>query len=57
MEKEKILFTALSVRELSSLMENSVRNAIVSGDLKRHDVDELLNTRQAGALINALWSG
>lgn len=52
MEKEKILFTALSVSELSSLMENSVRKAISSGDLKRHDVDELLNTRQAAALVN-----
>ena len=52
MEKEKILFTALSVSELSSLMENSVRNAISSGELKRHDVDELLNTRQAAALVN-----
>ena len=52
MEKEKILFTALSVSELSNLMENSVRNAISDSDLKIHDADELLNTRQAGALIN-----
>ena len=52
MEKEKILFTALSVSELSNLMENSVRNAISGSELKSHDADELLNTRQAGALIN-----
>lgn len=52
MEKEKILFTALSVSEFSNLMENSVRNAISGSELKSHDADELLNTRQAGALIN-----
>ena len=52
MEKEKILFTSLSVSELSSLMENSVRNAISCSHLKNHDADELLNTRQAGTLIN-----
>ena len=52
MEKEKILLTALSVSELSILMENSVRNAISGSRLKSQDADELLNTRQAGALIN-----
>jgi len=63
MEKEKILFTALSVTELSSLMENSFKNAISGDDSKRHDVDELLNTKQEGTLINYKastlygWSG
>jgi excisionase family DNA binding protein len=49
---EKILFTALSTDELAALMERSVRNAIGHNGVQIPDGDELLNTRQAGKLIN-----
>ncbi|SDE94959.1 DNA binding domain-containing protein, excisionase family [Mucilaginibacter pineti] len=50
--KEKILFTALSAEELATLMERSVRKAIGHNGVQLPDGDELLNTRQAGKLIN-----
>ena len=52
MEKEKILFTALSTEELSGLMEKSVRNVIGDCDIRTPETDQLLNARQAAKLIN-----
>ncbi|MBB6501217.1 helix-turn-helix domain-containing protein [Pedobacter cryoconitis] len=52
MDKEKILFTALSKEELSAIMETSVRNVIGECDIKASGTDQLLNARQAAKLIN-----
>jgi len=52
MEKEKILFTALSTEELSGLMEKSVRNVMGDYDIRTPETDQLLNARQAAKLIN-----
>lgn len=50
--KEKILFTALSADELAAVIERSVRSVIGTNGVQMPDGDELLNTRQAGKLIN-----
>jgi len=52
MDKQKILFTALSTEELSAIMETSVRNVISEYDIKTSSTGQLLNTRQAARLIN-----
>lgn len=52
MDKEKILFTALTIEELSAIMEISVRNVIGECDIKAFATDQLLNARQAAKLIN-----
>ncbi|WP_158799423.1 helix-turn-helix domain-containing protein [Pedobacter sp. L105] len=52
MEKEKILFTALTTEELSGLMEKSVRNVMGDYDIRMPETDQLLNARQAAKLIN-----
>lgn len=52
MEKEKILFTALTTEELSGLMEKSVRNVMGGYDIRTSETDQLLNARQAAKLIN-----
>jgi len=52
MEKDKILFTALSTEELSGLMEKSVRNVMGDYDIRTAETDQLLNARQAAKLIN-----
>lgn len=52
MDKQKILFTALSTEELSAIMEKSVRNVFEECDIKKPVADELLNARQAAKLIN-----
>lgn len=52
MEKEKILFTALSTEELYDLMEQSVRNVMGDYDIGTPETDQLLNARQAAKLIN-----
>jgi excisionase family DNA binding protein len=51
MDKDKILFTALSTDELSLLMETSVRRAIGTDGIGLPDGDALLNTKQAATLI------
>ncbi|TCC99755.1 DNA-binding protein [Pedobacter frigidisoli] len=52
MDKQKILFTALSTEELSEIMENSVKNAIGDYEISKPGEDQLLNARQAAKLIN-----
>lgn len=52
MDKQKILFTALSTEELSEIMETSVRNVIGDRQVATPGEDELLNIRQASKLIN-----
>lgn len=52
MNKEKVLFTALSEQELSDIMEKSVRNVIGDSEIIASGTDQLLNARQAAKLIN-----
>ncbi|ALL05963.1 hypothetical protein AQ505_10940 [Pedobacter sp. PACM 27299] len=52
MNKEKVLFTALSEQELSDIMEKSVRSVIGDSEIIASGTDQLLNARQAAKLIN-----
>lgn len=52
MDKQKILFTALSTEELSEIMETSVRNVIGDREVNTPGDEQLLNIRQASKLIN-----